>query len=61
MLKKKSLGGERIHYCQKVTVNFVELYCGYNLLDSIPSLVLGECLFVLNVGLGADGTMARLA
>ena len=27
---------ERIHYCQKVTVKFTELYCGYNILYHIP-------------------------
>ena len=39
---------ERIHYCQEVIVNFTELYCGYNLLDSIIFLVQEEGLFVLN-------------
>ena len=39
---------ERIHYCQKVTMNFTELYYGYNLLNLIPFLVRGESLLVMN-------------
>ena len=44
---EKPLGRERNHYCQEVTVNFTELYYGYNLLNHIPFFV-REGLFILN-------------
>jgi len=36
--KNYKKGRERIHYCQKVTMKFTELYSGrgYDILDHIP-------------------------
>ena len=51
-LEKITERGEKIHYYQEVTVNFIELYCGYNLIDPIPFLVQGDGLFVLYCWLG---------
>ena len=42
-------------------MDFPELLYVYNILATIPSLIGGDGLFVLDVGLDASGVLARLA